>query len=59
VTDLVISRRLVEAKRGAIPRRDVAAEHILLIGSNRLSLLYIKFIKSLFARAPPDYGRIG
>jgi hypothetical protein len=46
VTDLVISRRLVEAKRGAIPRRDVAAEHILLIGSNRLSLLYIKFIRA-------------
>ena len=38
--------RLVEAKRGAIPRRDVAAEHILLIGSNRLSLLYIKFIRA-------------
>jgi FlaA1/EpsC-like NDP-sugar epimerase len=38
-----ISARLLEAKRTAItPRTDRAAEHILLIGSNRLSLLYIQ-----------------
>jgi hypothetical protein len=35
VTDLVISRRLVEAKRGAIPRRiDMAAEHIALFSGH-------------------------
>lgn len=39
--------RLFEAKRTALaPREDVAAEHILMIGSNRLSLLYIKFIRA-------------
>jgi lipopolysaccharide/colanic/teichoic acid biosynthesis glycosyltransferase len=42
-----IFTRLFEAKRTAlVPRTDVAAEHILMIGSNRLSLLYIKFIRA-------------
>jgi hypothetical protein len=42
-----IFARLFEAKRTAlVPRTDVAAEHILMIGSNRLSLLYIKFIRA-------------
>jgi lipopolysaccharide/colanic/teichoic acid biosynthesis glycosyltransferase len=42
-----IFTRLVEAKRTALaPRNDVATEHILMIGSNRLSLLYIKFIRA-------------
>ena len=42
-----IFTRLYEAKRTALaPRMDVAAEHILMIGSNRLSLLYIKFIRA-------------
>jgi hypothetical protein len=42
-----ISSRLFEAKRTAVtPRIDLAAEHILLIGSNRLSLLYMKFIRA-------------
>ena len=39
--------RLYEGKRTALAlRTDVAAEHILMIGSNRLSLLYIKFIRA-------------
>jgi lipopolysaccharide/colanic/teichoic acid biosynthesis glycosyltransferase len=42
-----IFTRLYEAKRTAlVPRTDVATEHILMIGSNRLSLLYIKFIRA-------------
>src|SRR4051812_11866778 len=42
-----IFTRLFEAKRTTlVPRTDVAAEHILMIGSNRLSLLYIKFIRA-------------
>jgi lipopolysaccharide/colanic/teichoic acid biosynthesis glycosyltransferase len=42
-----IFNRLYEAKRTALaPRTDVPAEHILMIGSNRLSLLYIKFIRA-------------
>jgi lipopolysaccharide/colanic/teichoic acid biosynthesis glycosyltransferase len=42
-----IFTRLYEAKCTALaPRTDVAAEHILMIGSNRLSLLYIKFIRA-------------
>ena len=42
-----ICTRLFEAKRSALPpRKDLAAEHILMIGSNRLSLLYIKFIRA-------------
>jgi len=42
-----ISTRMVESKRTAnTPRTDLAAQHILLIGSNRLSLLYIKFIRA-------------
>jgi lipopolysaccharide/colanic/teichoic acid biosynthesis glycosyltransferase len=42
-----IFTRLNEAKRTAlVPRTDVAAEHILMIGSNRLSLLYVKFIRA-------------
>jgi FlaA1/EpsC-like NDP-sugar epimerase len=42
-----ISSRLFEAKRTALaPRIDLAAEHIQLIGSNRLSLLYMKFIRA-------------
>jgi FlaA1/EpsC-like NDP-sugar epimerase len=42
-----IFTRLFEAKRTAlVPRTDVAAEHILMIGSNRLSLLYINFIRA-------------
>jgi lipopolysaccharide/colanic/teichoic acid biosynthesis glycosyltransferase len=42
-----IFTRLFEAKRTAlVPRTDVAADHILMIGSNRLSLLYIKFIRA-------------
>src|SRR5438034_273176 len=50
-----IFTRLREAKRTALaPRTDVAAEHILMIGSNRLSLLYIKFIKAY----SPDLHRI-
>jgi lipopolysaccharide/colanic/teichoic acid biosynthesis glycosyltransferase len=50
-----IFTRLFEAKRTALaPRTDVAAEHILMIGSNRLSLLYIKFIRAY----SPDLHRI-
>jgi lipopolysaccharide/colanic/teichoic acid biosynthesis glycosyltransferase len=42
-----IFTRLNEARRTALPpRMDTAAEHILMIGSNRLSLLYIKFIRA-------------
>ncbi len=42
-----ISTRLLEAKKTSLLRRkDIAAEHILMIGSNRLSLLYIKFIRA-------------
>src|SRR5262245_29820837 len=42
-----IFTRLFEAKRTALTRRkDIVAEHILMIGSNRLSLLYIKFIRA-------------
>ena len=42
-----IFTRLFEAKRTALPQRtDANAKHILLIGSNRLSLLYIKFIRA-------------
>ena len=42
-----IFTRLFEARRTALPpRKDTAAEHILMIGSNRLSLLYIKFIRA-------------
>jgi lipopolysaccharide/colanic/teichoic acid biosynthesis glycosyltransferase len=42
-----ISSRLLETKRTTItPRTNRTVEHILLIGSNRLSLLYIKFIKA-------------
>ena len=42
-----IFTRMYEANRTALaPRMDVAAEHILMIGSNRLSLLYIKFIRA-------------
>jgi lipopolysaccharide/colanic/teichoic acid biosynthesis glycosyltransferase len=42
-----ILTRLFEAKRTALaPRNDLAAEHIVIIGSNRLSLLYIKFIRA-------------
>src|SRR6266436_2625389 len=42
-----IFTRLFEAKRTASPQRtDAKAKHILLIGSNRLSLLYIKFIRT-------------
>jgi lipopolysaccharide/colanic/teichoic acid biosynthesis glycosyltransferase len=42
-----IFTRVFEAKRTAlVPRKDVAAEHILMIGANRLSLLYIKFIRA-------------
>ena len=38
---------MYEANRTELaPRMDVAAEHILMIGSNRLSLLYIKFIRA-------------
>jgi FlaA1/EpsC-like NDP-sugar epimerase len=46
-----ISTRLLEAKKTSLLRyKDVAAEHILMIGSNRLSLLYIKFIKAYSPR---------
>src|SRR6266516_2590389 len=42
-----ILTRLIEGKRAALtPRTDVSSEHILMIGSNRLSLLYIKFIRA-------------
>src|SRR5712692_1872919 len=42
-----IFTRLCESKRTTLaPRTDVAAAHILMIGSNRLSLLYIKFIRA-------------
>jgi lipopolysaccharide/colanic/teichoic acid biosynthesis glycosyltransferase len=42
-----IFTRLNEARRTALPTRiDKAVEHILMIGSNRLSLLYIKFIRA-------------
>jgi lipopolysaccharide/colanic/teichoic acid biosynthesis glycosyltransferase len=42
-----IFTRLFEARRIALsPRTDTAAQHILMIGSNRLSLLYIKFIRA-------------
>jgi lipopolysaccharide/colanic/teichoic acid biosynthesis glycosyltransferase len=42
-----IFTRLQEARRTALPSRmDKAVEHILMIGSNRLSLLYIKFIRA-------------
>jgi lipopolysaccharide/colanic/teichoic acid biosynthesis glycosyltransferase len=42
-----IFTRLNEARRTALPTRtDKAVEHILMIGSNRLSLLYIKFISA-------------
>jgi FlaA1/EpsC-like NDP-sugar epimerase len=42
-----IFTRLFEAKRTAVvPRTDFAPEHILMIGSNRLSVLYIKFIRA-------------
>jgi lipopolysaccharide/colanic/teichoic acid biosynthesis glycosyltransferase len=47
LTGIRIFTRLSEAKRTAItPRKDVAAQHILMIGSNRLSFLYIKFIRA-------------
>jgi lipopolysaccharide/colanic/teichoic acid biosynthesis glycosyltransferase len=50
VTGLIgmrISARLFEAKRTAPnPRGELARERILLIGSNRLSSLYIKFIRA-------------
>jgi lipopolysaccharide/colanic/teichoic acid biosynthesis glycosyltransferase len=42
-----IATRLLEAKRSAlVPRTNAAAQHILIIGSNRLSLLYIKFMRA-------------
>ena len=42
-----IFMRLFEAKRTTLPQRmEANAKHILLIGSNRLSLLYIKFIRA-------------
>ena len=42
-----ISSRLLETKRTTITSlTNGTAEHILLIGSNRLSLLYIKFIRA-------------
>jgi lipopolysaccharide/colanic/teichoic acid biosynthesis glycosyltransferase len=42
-----IFTRLNEARRTALPTRmDKAVENILMIGSNRLSLLYIKFIRA-------------
>jgi lipopolysaccharide/colanic/teichoic acid biosynthesis glycosyltransferase len=42
-----IFMRLIEGKRTApAPRIDVSAEHIMMIGANRLSLLYIKFIRA-------------
>jgi lipopolysaccharide/colanic/teichoic acid biosynthesis glycosyltransferase len=47
LTGLRIFTRWFEAKRAALtPRKDVAAQHILMIGSNRLSLLYIKFMRA-------------
>src|SRR5262249_24311953 len=47
LTGVRIFTRLFEAKRTALaPRTDLAAEHVLMIGSNRLSLLYIKFIRA-------------
>jgi hypothetical protein len=42
-----VSSRLLETKRTTIKSAtNRTAEHILLIGSNRLSLLYIKFIRA-------------
>jgi lipopolysaccharide/colanic/teichoic acid biosynthesis glycosyltransferase len=47
LTGFRIFTRLFEAKRTApTPCGDVAAERILMIGSNHLSLLYIKFIRA-------------
>jgi lipopolysaccharide/colanic/teichoic acid biosynthesis glycosyltransferase len=42
-----IFTRLLEGKRATLaPRTDAPVQHILMIGSNRLSLLYIKFIRA-------------
>ena len=55
-----IFTRLYQAKRTALaPSTDVPAEHILIIGSNQLSLLYIKFIRAYSPGVASHYGGVG